>query len=103
MECIRNIRWIDPTPGGRLQSSHMEGKMMKGQKAGVVDSRPAGHVQAGRALISLKRHVQRWLELHRQRRLLAQMSDGALKDLGLSRADIQQEVERPFWDDPLKR
>ncbi|CAI8925029.1 MULTISPECIES: DUF1127 domain-containing protein [Pseudomonas syringae group] len=77
--------------------------MMKGQKAGVVDSRPAGHVQAGRALISLKRHVQRWLELHRQRRLLAQMSDGALKDLGLSRADIQQEVERPFWDDPLKR
>ncbi|WP_122301172.1 DUF1127 domain-containing protein, partial [Pseudomonas syringae] len=55
------------------------------------------------ALISLKRHVQRWLELHRQRRLLSQMSDGALKDLGLSRADIQQEVERPFWDDPLKR
>ncbi|EGH96924.1 Uncharacterized protein AC500_0852 [Pseudomonas amygdali pv. lachrymans] len=54
-------------------------------------------------MISLKRHVQRWLELHRQWRLLAQMSDGALKDLGLSRADIQQEVERPFWDDPLKR
>ncbi|KWT05587.1 MULTISPECIES: DUF1127 domain-containing protein [Pseudomonas syringae group] len=77
--------------------------MMKGQKAGVVDSRPVEHVQAGRALISLKRHVQRWLELHRQRRLLSQMSDGALKDLGLSRADIQQEVERPFWDDPLKR
>lgn len=77
--------------------------MMKGQKAGVVDSRSVEHVQAGRALISLKRHVQRWLELHRQRRLLAQMSDGALKDLGLSRADIQQEVERPFWDDPLKR
>ncbi|RMU48260.1 hypothetical protein ALP29_200751 [Pseudomonas syringae pv. avii] len=47
--------------------------------------------------------MQRWLELHRQRRLLSQMSDGALKDLGLSRADIQQEVERPFWDDPLKR
>ncbi|WP_236445372.1 DUF1127 domain-containing protein [Pseudomonas syringae] len=51
---------------------------------------------------ALKRHLQRWLELHRQRRLLAQMSDGALKDLGLSRADIQQEAERPFWDDPLK-
>ncbi|MCF5376144.1 DUF1127 domain-containing protein, partial [Pseudomonas syringae] len=32
----------------------------------------------------------------------AQMSDGTLKDLGLSRADIQQEAERPFWDDPLK-
>ncbi|AQX62239.1 DUF1127 domain-containing protein [Pseudomonas syringae pv. actinidiae] len=103
MDCIRNIRWIDPTPDARLQSSHMEGKMMKGQKACAVDSRPARHVQVGSVLISMKRHIQRWLELHRQRRLLAQMSDGALKDLGLSRADIQQEVERPFWDDPLKR
>ncbi|KPB74588.1 DUF1127 domain-containing protein [Pseudomonas cannabina] len=77
--------------------------MMKGQKecAGVAAS--VGHLQLGKALIALKRRLQRWLELHRQRRFLAQMSDGALKDLGLSRADTQQEVERPFWDDPLKR
>ncbi|KWS22544.1 DUF1127 domain-containing protein [Pseudomonas syringae] len=76
--------------------------MMKGQKqcAGVegVD----GGSQASTVLTVLKRHLQRWLELHRQRHLLAQMSDGTLKDLGLSRADIQQEAERPFWDDPLK-
>ncbi|KAA8714076.1 DUF1127 domain-containing protein [Pseudomonas cannabina] len=77
--------------------------MMKGQKecAGVAAS--VGHLQLGKALIALKRRLQRWRELHRQRRFLAQMSDGALKDLGLSRADTQQEVERPFWDDPLKR
>ncbi|MCF5412228.1 DUF1127 domain-containing protein, partial [Pseudomonas syringae] len=61
-----------------------------------------GGLQAGTVLTVLKRHLQRWLELHRQRHLLAQMSDGTLKDLGLSRADIQQEAERPFWDDPLK-
>jgi uncharacterized protein YjiS (DUF1127 family) len=41
--------------------------------------------------------------LHRQRQLLAGLDDCALKDLGLSRADIQSESERPFWDDPMKR
>ncbi|HDS1747908.1 MULTISPECIES: DUF1127 domain-containing protein [Pseudomonas] len=45
----------------------------------------------------------RWLELYRQRRELASLSDATLQDLGLSRADIQQEAERPFWDDPLRK
>ncbi|WP_440810876.1 DUF1127 domain-containing protein [Pseudomonas syringae] len=77
--------------------------MMKGQEECVLAVRAAGHSPFGKALTALKHHVRRWLELHRQRRYLAQMSDGTLKDLGLSRADIQQEIERPFWDDPLKR
>ena len=37
------------------------------------------------------------------RRQLAMLDDAALKDLGLSRADVQQESERPFWDDPFRR
>ncbi|KTB73174.1 MULTISPECIES: DUF1127 domain-containing protein [Pseudomonas] len=77
--------------------------MMNGQKESVLIARPAGHAQPGKALVWLKHHLQRWLELYRQRRYLARMSDDTLKDLGLSRADIQQEAERPFWDDPLKR
>lgn len=77
--------------------------MMKGQESCGLAARPAGHSRIGKSLIAFKRPIQRWLELHRQRRFLAQMSDGMLKDLGLSRADIQQEAERPFWDDPLKR
>ncbi|WP_046271532.1 DUF1127 domain-containing protein [Pseudomonas syringae] len=76
--------------------------MMKGQKQCAAVERAGGSLQASTVLTVLKRHLQRWLELHRQRHLLAQMSDGTLKDLGLSRADIQQEAERPFWDDPLK-
>ncbi|KPM61534.1 DUF1127 domain-containing protein [Pseudomonas monteilii] len=51
---------------------------------------------------ALQRPV-RWLELYRQRRELAALSDATLQDLGLSRADIQQEAERPFWDDPLRK
>lgn len=54
----------------------------------------------GRTLFAQGR---RWAELARQRRQLATLSDAALKDLGLSRADILTESERPFWHDPLKR
>lgn len=49
------------------------------------------------------RQLRRWQELARQRRQLASMSDAMLKDIGYSRADIEQEASRPFWDDPLRR
>ena len=54
----------------------------------------------GRALFA---QCRRWSELARQRRQLAMLSDGALKDLGWSRADIFEESERPFWHDPMQR
>ncbi|MDD2056023.1 DUF1127 domain-containing protein [Pseudomonas sp. GD03860] len=47
--------------------------------------------------------LARWRQLHRQRMELARLSDAALHDIGMSRADVLQEVERPFWDDPLKK
>ncbi|RMV74657.1 hypothetical protein ALP05_01525 [Pseudomonas caricapapayae] len=87
----------------RLQSSRLEGKMMKGQKGYVLVAVPAWQARLGGRLVAWTRRMRRWLELHRQRRYLAQMSDAALKDMGLSRADILEETERPFWDDPLKR
>ena len=49
------------------------------------------------------RRVERWHALYRQRQQLAALGDDALKDIGLSRADIESEVNRPFWDDPLQR
>nr|WP_319250103.1 DUF1127 domain-containing protein [uncultured Celeribacter sp.] len=39
-------------------------------------------------------------EIARQRRALANLSDEQLKDIGLSRADVEREAERPFWDAP---
>ncbi len=42
--------------------------------------------------------VLSWLETHRQRRALARLDDRALRDIGISRADVWQEVNRPFWD-----
>ena len=38
-----------------------------------------------------------WLERARQRRQLQQLSEHMLKDIGLSRADVEAEVSKPFW------
>ena len=47
--------------------------------------------------------VLRWYQLSRERACLRQISDAALKDLGLSRADIEMESHRAFWDDPFNK
>ena len=38
-----------------------------------------------------------WLDLARQRRHLAELDDRLLRDIGLSRVEVEQELERPFW------
>ncbi len=38
-----------------------------------------------------------WLQRSRERRELGAFSDHMLKDLGVSRADIDHEVSKPFW------
>lgn len=75
--------------------------MMKGQKGYALAGSPSFAV----ALRSIGWkagwvRLQRWQELARQRRQLAMLDEMALKDMGLSRADVMQESERPFWDDP---
>jgi uncharacterized protein YjiS (DUF1127 family) len=41
--------------------------------------------------------VLAWAERVRQRRHLSELSDHMLKDIGLSRADVEAEVAKPFW------
>ena len=38
-----------------------------------------------------------WLERMRERRQLAGLSDDMLKDIGVTRADVEHVVEKPFW------
>ena len=38
-----------------------------------------------------------WQERASQRSDLGQLNDRMLKDIGLSRADVMREVEKPFW------
>lgn len=40
------------------------------------------------------------LAVYRQRRRLAALDDAALRDIGLTRSQAQQEANRPIWDAP---
>jgi uncharacterized protein YjiS (DUF1127 family) len=55
-------------------------------------ARPVGRI-SGRCLDML---FDVW-SLHRERRALQSFDDRALKDIGLTRADIEQELAKPFW------
>ena len=74
---------------------------MKGQKGYVLATVLPRQPSLGAWFGKLGRQLKRWYQLAEQRRQLATLDETALKDLGLSRGDVMQEVERPFWDDPL--
>ena len=38
-----------------------------------------------------------WLDRARQRRQLAELDDRLLRDIGVSRGDIEAEAAKPFW------
>jgi len=77
---------------------------MKSQKGyAIAASLPRSSRSIVDVLKAVIQRMKRWHELAQQRRQLAMLSDAGLKDLGLSRADIMEESERPFWNDPLKR
>jgi len=80
-------------------------KAQKGYAIAAALPRSKGRAQSAVVLLLQRgwKQVKRWHEVAEQRRLLASMPDAALKDLGLSRADVEQEVQRSFWDDPLSR
>jgi uncharacterized protein YjiS (DUF1127 family) len=40
-----------------------------------------------------------WLQRARQRRQLGALNDSMLQDIGLSRADVERETNRRFWQD----
>lgn len=53
---------------------------------------------AGRALgVQIAEMLLAWFERARQRRQLGQLSDHMLRDIGLSRADAENEVGKRFW------
>jgi uncharacterized protein YjiS (DUF1127 family) len=48
-------------------------------------------------LLALSVALHQWRSRSVQRRILAGMSDAHLKDIGLSRADVEGEVMKHFW------
>ncbi len=48
-------------------------------------------------LLAICRMIALWRERARQRRALGQLDDYMLRDLGLTRLDVNREAARPFW------
>jgi uncharacterized protein YjiS (DUF1127 family) len=58
----------------------------------------ADHAARGRELLQEGAlTLLTWLERARQRRHLLSLSDHMLRDIGLSRADVEGEAGKPFW------
>ncbi|MEQ1731567.1 MAG: DUF1127 domain-containing protein [Vicinamibacterales bacterium] len=61
---------------------------------------------ATRSSVSPHRIVTRLFlmsQVRRERSMLAKLDARALKDIGLSRADVECEAARPLWDLPARR
>lgn len=43
------------------------------------------------------RVIGRWIERSRQRRVLADLNDRALADIGITRSEAARESAKPFW------
>jgi uncharacterized protein YjiS (DUF1127 family) len=78
-------------PGSRCAEGSGSRAAEKGRR------RPALSALASAALFVVETLLA-WQERVRQRRHLSGLDDRLLKDIGLSRADVQREVEKPFWE-----
>ncbi|WP_419833997.1 DUF1127 domain-containing protein [Endozoicomonas atrinae] len=54
-------------------------------------------VKTGTCLTRLKNQYHLWLFRAEGQKNLAQMDTRMLKDIGLTEADRQQEISKPFW------
>jgi uncharacterized protein YjiS (DUF1127 family) len=70
----------------------------------LARSRPwHGLAQFGRRIPEYLVGLELALQVRRERRTLAGLSDGMLKDIGLTRADVDRETHRALWDLPADR
>jgi len=51
----------------------------------------------GRALNFVHATMQGWRQRSRERAELARLDDRMLRDIGMTRGDVWQEINKPFW------
>jgi uncharacterized protein YjiS (DUF1127 family) len=76
-----------PCPASPSPLSQATGWASLAQAVGQFAAAPALAVSA----------LLTWQERVRERATLREMDERALHDIGLSRADIEREAEKPFW------
>lgn len=63
----------------------------------AVTARSALSIRLSGFLAAIASAYSTWHERSIQRRALARLDDRMLRDIGISRSDVEQEVEKPFW------
>ena len=73
----------------------------RGERLSGRTSAPGGRAPAssGSRAASLLRYILTCSDRIRQRRALQALDDWVLKDIGLSRADVMHEYDKPFWQE----
>jgi uncharacterized protein YjiS (DUF1127 family) len=65
--------------------------------ADLVGKGAAAGRRRGGILAGLFDGLAGWAERRRQRNALHALDDALLRDIGLSRADVEREATKPFW------
>jgi uncharacterized protein YjiS (DUF1127 family) len=66
-------------------------------KSGSIYVRPIGRKVLPGLFARICDVVLGWSERSRQRRHLAELDDRLLRDIGISRVEVEAEASRPFW------
>jgi uncharacterized protein YjiS (DUF1127 family) len=66
-------------------------------KSGSIQTRPAARKAQMGLIARVVDLMLGWADRMRQRRHLAELDDRLLHDIGISRADVEAEISRPFW------
>ena len=77
-----------------------EGKMYRynaNDKSGSYFVRPSRGKAGAGFVTRLFDQVLSWLDHARQRRHLGELDDRLLRDIGISRSEVDHEASRPFW------
>jgi uncharacterized protein YjiS (DUF1127 family) len=85
-----------------MRSTHMSTLQLRSSFATLAGT---GHRAASAGQVGSARELLRgagetlftWLDRAQQRRHLRTISDHMLRDIGLSRADVESEAGKPFW------
>ncbi len=72
--------------------------MNRAERRPLIAARPLRlHAGPGALLARLFGLLILWNERQRQRHRLQEMSDRELKDIGLTRSELERERRKPFW------
>ena len=73
-------------------SSYCQDSVVNASRRSVAPSLPlsSGLVRAFEA-------IERMIQRHRERKALSAMDDRLLRDIGVTRADVDQEINKPAW------